>query len=73
MKTTETQTVRVAFTKGVLCGQVLECEVDDRGWVTPTEKAIQENGLGTLKPIGYCPIGDRADWSKWGFVAEDCD
>jgi hypothetical protein len=69
METAE-KTVRVAFTKGRLQGLVLECLVDDRGWVTPTKEAIKANQLGWGGPFGWAPVGDRSDWSKWGFIVE---
>lgn len=64
------KTVKVAFTKGRLQGLVLECLVDDRGWVTPTKEAIKENRLGWAEPIGWAPVGDQSDWTKWGFEVD---
>jgi hypothetical protein len=63
----------ITYCRGPYLGITVSSELmqDEEGlWARPDKAAyIVATGFSPRGPLGWQPIGDREDWTKWGFIA----
>lgn len=62
----------VSFVRGEYCGLTIASVVENREtgqWAKPLNRDYEK--ITYRKAIGYVPIGNRDDWSSWGFLSNN--
>ena len=63
--------ITVTYVKGEWAGLTIASMVkiqDGETWAKPLNKEYEK--IAYKKAIGFVPIGERADWSKWGYIVK---